>query len=106
MGPRKRRFALDIRASDAPFLFKPGKGAQWASASAELLASLAVLHLFGWSAPSPSRTFIPVSLTAGTDYQSNDALSKKIATTRWPLMLINMQLSVLLSAVRLQLNLV
>ncbi len=76
-GTKKRWFALDIRAADAPFLFKPGKGAQWAFASAELLASLAALYLLGWLAPSLCRSFSPVSLTAGTDNQSNDALSKK-----------------------------
>ena len=47
-GGRKRRwFALEIFPTDAPYLFKPGKGAQWASTSAELLASLAALFLFG-----------------------------------------------------------
>ena len=40
-GQKRRWFA------DAPYLFKPGKGAQWASTSAELLASLAALFLFG-----------------------------------------------------------
>ena len=49
---------------------------------------------------------MPLVLNAGTDNQSNEALSQKRATTKWPLMIINMQLSVLLSAARLQLNLV
>lgn len=97
---------MEIFPTDAPYLFKPGKGAQWASTSAELLASLAALFLFGWLDPSSSRKVIPISLTAGTDNQINESLSKKRATTKWPLMLINMQLSRLLSAARLHLNLV
>ena len=105
-GSKKRWFSLEITPTDAPYLFKPGKGAQWASTSAELLASLAALFLFGWLEPENGRKVIPISLCAGTDNQSNESLSRKRATTKWPLMLINMQLSILLSAARLQLNLV
>lgn len=46
--------------------------------------------------PITRRKVIPISLNPGTDNQSNEALSQKRATTKWPLMLINMQLSVLL----------
>ena len=38
-----RWFAISINEVMAPYLFKPGKGAQWSSASSELLASLAAL---------------------------------------------------------------
>ena len=95
-----------IKEDVAPYLFRPGKGAQWASTSAELLASLAALFAFGWLEVSARRRSLPLVLNAGTDNQSNEALSQKRATTKWPLMIINMQLSVLLSAARLQLNLV
>ena len=106
VGDSRRWFSLTIREDSAPYLFKPGKGAQWASTSAELLASLAALFLFCWLGTPSSRRTIPIAFNAGTHNQSNEALSKKRATTRWPLMLINMRLSVLLSAARLQLNLV
>ncbi len=106
VGDRRRWFSLTIAEDTAPYFFKPGKGAQWAPTSAELLASLAALFVFGWLEVSSSRKTIPIALNARTDNQSNEALSQKRATTRWPLMLINMQLSVLLSAARLQLNLV
>ena len=76
-GPKRRWFALTIREDSAPYLFKPGKGAQWASTSAELLASVTALFLFGWPETSSSRRTIPISLNAGTDNQSNEALSKK-----------------------------
>ena len=105
-GDRRRWFSLTITEDVAPYLFKSGKGAQWASTSAELLASLAALFAFGWLEVSSRRRSLPLVLNAGTDNQSNEALSQKRATTKWPLMIINMQLSVLLSAARLQLNLV
>ena len=89
-----------------PYLFKPGGGgSQWASTSAELLASLAALHAFGWLAHSPKRRSVVFSLTAGTDNAANDSLSTKRSTTKWPLMLINMQLSSALARARLSLNL-
>ena len=106
VGDRRRWFSLSISEDTAPYLFKPGKGAQWASTSAELLASLAALFALGWLEVSSRRKSIPVALNAGTDNQSNESLSQKRATTRWPLMLINMPLSVLLSSAKLQLNLV
>ena len=105
-GSKRRWFSLVIKEDVAPYLFRPGKGAQWASTSAELLASLAALFAFGWLEVSARRRSLPLVLNAGTDNQSNEALSQKRATTKWPLMIINMQLSVLLSAARLQLNLV
>ena len=46
-----------------------------------------------------------MSLAAGTDNRANEALSEKRATTRWPLMAINMQLSSWLSRARAALSL-
>eukprot|EP00435_Cladocopium_sp_Y103_P055878 s2941_g18.t1 len=45
-----RWFQVNITCNDAPYLFSGGKGSQWASTSAELLASMAGLVAFGWSA--------------------------------------------------------
>ena len=46
-----------------------------------------------------------LSLCGGTDNQANDSLSTKRSTTKWLLMLINMQLSSALSKARLNLRL-
>eukprot|EP00435_Cladocopium_sp_Y103_P002248 s5620_g1.t1 len=100
-----RWFTIDISPEDAPYLFRDGQGAQWASASAELLATLAALFVFGWLDPSKHRKTAEVFIMAGTDNQSNEFLSFKRSTTRWPLMLVNMQLSALLSRCKLGLRL-
>ena len=102
----KRWFSLRLEEDQVPYLFKPGGGgSQWASTSAELLASLAALHAFGWLSPSSTRRSVVFSLVAGTDNSANDSLSIKRSTTKWPLMLINMQLSSALARARLSLNL-
>ena len=101
----KRWFALKGGPADAPYLFKPGMGAQWASTSAELLATLVALQLFGWFDTSGGRKALEVSLFGGTDNRANESLSEKRSTTKWPLMGINMQLSSMLSRSRLSLGL-
>ena len=102
----KRWFSLRLDRDQVPYMFKPdGGGSQWASTSAELLASLCALHAFGWLDPSSSRRTVALELQAGTDNRANEALSSKRSTTKWPLMLINMQLSASLARARLSLNL-
>lgn len=46
-----------------------------------------------------------LALRAGTDNIANDALSSKRSATKWPFMLINMQLSSSLAKARLSLDL-
>jgi len=101
----KRWFALRVGPAEVPYLFKPGMGAQWASTSAELLATLVALQLFGWFDGGGDRKTLEVSLFGGTDNKANESLSEKRSTTKWPLMGINMQLSSLLSRSRLSLGL-
>ena len=101
----RRWFSLRLSPDCVPFLFRKGSGAQWASTSAELLASLAGLHAFGWLAPSQRRKSAVVALSAGTDNQANEALSVKRSSTKWPLMAVNMQLSSSLAKARLSLRL-
>ena len=102
----KRWFSLRLTRKEVPYLFKPcGGGSQWASTSAELLASLAALHAFGWLTVASTRRTMALSLCGGTDNLANDSLSTKRSTTKWPLMLINMQLSAALSKARLNLRL-
>ena len=95
-----RWFQLSLSESDVPYLFAPGKGSQWASTSAELLATLAALVVFGWTEAARSRKELELCLTAGTDNRANEYLSQKRATTKWPLMLVNMQLSSVLARSR------
>eukprot|EP00435_Cladocopium_sp_Y103_P009589 s465_g2.t1 len=102
----RRWFSLRLTREEVPFLFKPdGGGSQWASTSAELLASLAALTAFGWLEFGVTRKTVPLPLRAGTDNLANDLLSSKRSTTRWPLLLVNMQLSASLPRARLTLDL-
>ncbi|CAE7290582.1 unnamed protein product [Symbiodinium sp. CCMP2592] len=89
-------FSLRLTPSDAPYLFDQEGKSQWASGSAELLATLAALHIFGYLTASVDRKELDVECAADTDNQSNSRLLKKGSSTKWPLMLINMQLSDLL----------
>ena len=100
-----RWFQICLDESKAPYLFRPGKGSQWASTSAELLATLAALVAFGWTDAATSRKSLELCLAAGTDNRSNECLSVKRSTTKFPLMLINMQLSSVLSRARVTVRL-
>ena len=96
----------DLRRDQVPYFFTPnGGGAQWASTSAELLASLAALKAFGWLDEGRARHTVPIYLVAGRDNMANVLFSSKRSTTKWPLMLINMELSSCLERAKLSLDL-
>ena len=101
----RRWFSLRLTPHEVPFLFQEGKGAMWASTSAELLASLVALGAFGWITQGKHRKSVPLVLAAGTDNRANDVLSTKRTTTKWPLMGINTQLSSAIAKARLSLDL-
>ena len=101
----RKWFALRLGPTEVPYFFKSDGSSQWASTAAELMASLVALHVFGWLAPNRNRKTLDLALTAGTDNQSNEALSSKRSTTKWPLMAVNMQLSSSLAKARLSLSL-
>jgi hypothetical protein len=101
----RKWFALRLGPTEVPYFFKSDGSSQWASTAAELMASLVALHVFGWLAPNRDRKTLDLALTAGTDNQSNEALSSKRSTTKWPLMAVNMQLSSSLARARLSLSL-
>eukprot|EP00435_Cladocopium_sp_Y103_P055965 s367_g18.t1 len=101
----RKWFSLRLLPEDAPYFFKPDKSSQWASTSAELMASYVALHCFGWLEQGKERRSVELPLTAGTDNQANESLSSKRATTKWPLMGVNMQLSSALAKARLSLGL-
>eukprot|EP00435_Cladocopium_sp_Y103_P024615 s4687_g6.t1 len=91
--PDGRWFSIRVTPKEAPFLFKESGESEWASAPAELLSVLAALQLFGYLEPRAGRTCIRLWIQSGTDNRSIDFLSKKNSTTRWPLTLVNMQMS-------------
>jgi hypothetical protein len=87
-----RWFSLRLEPEQAPYLFKPDGESSWASAPAELLATTVALVLFNYG-ERRERMTVPVYLAAGTDNQSNEALLQKGSSTKFPLALINMQLT-------------
>ena len=91
--PDGKWFSVRVTPSDAPYLFKENGDSEWASAPAELLSVLVALQLFGYLGPKSGRTCIRLWVQSGTDNRSIDFLSRKNSTTRWPLTLVNMQLS-------------
>ena len=101
----RRWFAMRLLPVDTPYFFKEDGSSQWASTSAELMASLVALHAFGWLATDRERKTLEFALTAGTDNRANESLSSKRSTTKWPLMAVNMQLSASLAKARLTLSL-
>ena len=88
-----RWFSMRITPEQAPFLFKEDGESQWASGPAELLASLMAMELFGCFDRVATLESLEIPVIAGTDNRANAAVGKKNSSTRWPLMLINMQLS-------------
>ena len=63
------------------------------------------LYAFDWLRSDKHRKSLQVAVYAGTDNRANEALTLKRATTKWPLMALNMQMSSMLSRARLGLNL-
>jgi hypothetical protein len=49
-----RWFSLEVTPGQAPYLFNEKGETQWASTSAELLATLAALHVLGRLGPYPT----------------------------------------------------
>ena len=86
-------FALSVGPSEAPYLFKENGDSHWASAPAELLAVMVALWSFGFLKESSERRSIDLWVQGGTDNRSIDQMVNRAATTRWPLVLVNMQLS-------------
>ena len=86
--PRKARwFSLVITPQEAPWLFELGSTAA-ASASAELLATLVALEVFGHLKGSPSPKKILVE--AGTDNLATEHISLKESSNKFPLAFIQM----------------
>eukprot|EP00435_Cladocopium_sp_Y103_P067626 s1270_g30.t1 len=101
----RRWFAVKVLPGDASYMFKQSGDSQWASAAAELLASLMALWAFGWLSSGRERKALEISLRGGTDNLANEALTTRRSTTKWPLLAVNMQLSSSLAKCRMALNL-
>ena len=100
-----RWFSITLSPEEAPYLFGEENRSQWASASAELLATLAAQYLFGHLEPAARLGHFPVVIPAVTDNRGNESLARKQSTSKWPLMLVNIQLSHLLMKAMLKLDL-
>ena len=83
-------FCLVLNPSDVPWLFKPDGSSQWASASAELLATYLACVVFA-PLTSLAGLVLPAIITAGTDNRSNPQAIAKGSSMKWPLMGILMQ---------------
>ena len=103
---KARWFSVQVSQKDAPYLYDEKGKTQWASASAELLATLAALWAFGHLEASTQRRQVPIVVSAITDNKGNESLSRKQSSTKWPLMLVNIQLSHCLLKASMRLNLV
>ena len=88
-----RWLSLKLTPLEAPYLFDEKGRSQWASASAELLATLVALQVFGHLEQQSVRRLLAVEVLAQTDNKSNEGLAKRGSTTKWPLLMVNMQLS-------------
>ncbi|CAE7884862.1 mettl24, partial [Symbiodinium necroappetens] len=67
-----RWFSIRLTPDEAPYLFDPEGHSQWASASAELLATLAALHAFGHLEGNAQRRIMTVEVLAQTDNKANE----------------------------------
>eukprot|EP00435_Cladocopium_sp_Y103_P011890 s182_g3.t1 len=77
----------------------------WSAATAKSTVGGLPETAFGWLKEDRCRKTVGISLSSGTDSKANEALTVKKATTKWPLMAINTQLSALLARARLVLTL-
>ena len=100
-----RWFCLDVKPDDLPCLFKETGDSQWASTSAELLASLAALKAFNHLEGEITGVHdcFRTSVCGGTDNSSTAKLQKKGSSTKWPLMGIQMACAAALRKVNKQL---
>ena len=97
-------FSIALKPEDAPYLFDGEGRSQWASASAELMATLAALHLFGHLEPTAQIRQFPVVNSAVTHNRGNESLEREQSTTKRALMPVNIQLSHHLMRVMLKLD--
>ena len=86
-------FSVEVTPTMAPWLFKEDGASEWASASAELLASYLALFAFGHLQAAGCRNVMLATIYGGTDNRSNPQAEAKGSSTKWPLMGLLMQMS-------------
>ena len=90
-------FCVELTPEQAPWLFKEDGTSQWASSSAELLATYMAFVAFAPDLCVRECVF-PAVIMAGTDSRSNPQALEKGLSMKWPLMGILMQFSSHLAA--------
>ena len=88
-----RWFVMEVLPEHAPWLFYKGLDAQRMSTTAELLATYAALHAFGFVLGDKDlpRVRSLAMVAAGTDNLANEQLARKRLTTKLPLGLLLLQ---------------
>ena len=79
-------FCVELTPDQVPWLFKEDGSSQWASSSAELLATYMACLAF-----APDICVSECTITAGTDNRSNPQALEKGSSMKWPLMGLMMQ---------------
>ena len=87
-------FALEISPDELPALFKDGHSSEWASTTAELLASYAGLVAFRHLVPTGGRDSLRLQVHAGTDNSATPAVLSKGISNKWPVQGLHMQMAV------------
>ena len=83
-------FCVELTPGQVPWLFTEDGSSQWASSSAELLATYMACVAFA-SDLCVSACILPAIITAGTDNRSNPQALEKGSSMKWPLMGMMMQ---------------
>ena len=92
-GGSPRWFSFPVREEEAPWIYSRGQEVQRMSTVAELLATYAALHAFGFlqKEVDTSREGKISLVGAGTDNLANEFLARKRLTTKLPLGLLMLQ---------------
>ena len=86
-----RWFSMEITREEAPWIFAKERDPQWVIAALELLASMVAIALFD---PEAKRGGLSeCTLTGSTDNRGNTYIVTKLASTKWPITTLLIELS-------------
>ena len=88
---RARWFSFEIMKEDAPWVFAKSGDPQRVIAALELLATMTAIVLFDPNRTRGGRT--GCSLTGSTDNRGNSYIVAKLASTKWPIAVLLIELS-------------
>ena len=86
-----RWFSLEITKEDAPWVYAKGGDPQRVIAALELLGSLLCIMLFDPDAKKTGRS--NCMITGSTDNRGNSFIVRKLASTKWPIVALLIELS-------------